>query len=93
MDLRARQRRSAVLVGALFVPSMALAMGVWSGTPRLFEASYFILWYIAFNGVDAFDFTGTTMVAWRLAITLIYLGASAILFLTALLGRRRQLRQ
>src|SRR5690349_3122424 len=33
-------------VGALFVPSLALALGVWSGTSRFFEGFYTALWYV-----------------------------------------------
>jgi hypothetical protein len=85
-------RASAVLIGALFIPSLALALGVWSGTPRLFEVTYLILWYIAASGAEALDFTGTTAAAWRPEITLAYLGASGALFVLALAGRWRQVR-
>ena len=84
-------RASAVLVGALFVPSLALALGVWSSTPRLFEVTYLILWYIAMNGAEALDFTGTVAAVWQPEITLAYLGASGTLLVLALIGRWRQM--
>lgn len=46
--------------GALFIPSLALACGVWSSSPRLFEALYITWWYIAVNGAPFADFVGMT---------------------------------
>jgi ABC-type amino acid transport system permease subunit len=46
--------------GALFIPSLALASGVWSNTPRLFEALYTLWWYIALNGMVGADYLGIT---------------------------------
>ncbi len=49
----------AVIAGAAFVPALALAMGVWSGGRRLFEAFYLMLWYIGpMNRVPFLDYTG-----------------------------------
>ncbi|MFE6870722.1 hypothetical protein ACFVFS_29725 [Kitasatospora sp. NPDC057692] len=45
--------------GALFVPSLALALGTLSRTHRLFQALYLPLWYLAVNQVAALDFMGT----------------------------------
>jgi hypothetical protein len=51
---------AACLAGAVFIPSLALACGVWSNTPRLFEALYVGLWYLALNGAPFADFMGLT---------------------------------
>jgi len=53
---------TVVLAGAvLFVPSIAQAMGLWSGTQRLFEILYLVCWYIGpLNGVRSIDFAGAT---------------------------------
>lgn len=48
------------IAGGVFIPSLALACGVWSNTPRLFEALYVTWWYIALNGVPDADFMGMT---------------------------------
>lgn len=80
-------------VGALFVPSLALALGVWSGTSRFFEGLYTALWYIGpLNRVPGIDFTGggSGVHAGRFAV--MYLGITAILLTAALFGRARQLR-
>ncbi|WP_380283933.1 hypothetical protein [Kitasatospora purpeofusca] len=45
--------------GALFIPSLALALGTLSRTHRLFQALYLPLWYLAVNQVAALDFMGT----------------------------------
>lgn len=37
---------AAWLAGAAFVPALALALGEWSGTSKLFEALYTALWYV-----------------------------------------------
>lgn len=79
--------------GALFVPALALALGVWSGTSKVFEALYTTLWYIGpLNGVPGFDFTGGASGALTVRYALVHLALSGALLLGALLGRRRQLR-
>lgn len=87
----ATARAATMLAGALFVPSLALAMGVWSGTARLFEIVYLLLWYVAFDGIPALDFMGLsdegTPYRW------IYLGLTVLLLVAAVLGRQRQLQQ
>ena len=49
---------TAWLGGALLIPSLALAAGTLTRTPRLFQAVYPALWYFAFNGLAALDFMG-----------------------------------
>ncbi|KAK1184184.1 hypothetical protein B7755_042420 [Streptomyces sp. NBS 14/10] len=44
--------------GALFVPSLALALGTLSRTHRLFQAGYLPLWYATANGLPLLDFMG-----------------------------------
>ncbi|APW97728.1 hypothetical protein CHINAEXTREME_08040 [Halobiforma lacisalsi AJ5] len=53
---------AVVLIGAvLFAPSLAQALGYWSGTRRLFELAYLLLWYIGpLNQVPRLDFAGAT---------------------------------
>ena len=51
----------AFFAGAVFVPSLALFLGVAFRTERLFPIVLIILWYVgSVNGVAAFDFTGAT---------------------------------
>ena len=76
-------------VGVAFIPSLALALGVWSGDHKLFEVVYVTWWYFGpVNGLPALDFMGATGQSAPLAyllVTLALLGA-------ALAGRWRQLR-
>ena len=46
--------------GALFIPSLALALGIWSNSPKLFEVLYVSLWYLAINRLYAADFLGAS---------------------------------
>jgi len=79
-------------VGAVFISSLALAMGVWSGTGKLFEAVYIIWWYIGPLHHDRnldFMFTSPKSLSWD--VLRFYLLAAFLLFGIALLGRRRQI--
>ena len=52
---------TAWLAGALFIPSLALVLGVWSGGSKAFEAIYTIWWYIGpLHHTPGWDFAGTT---------------------------------
>ncbi|MFD0884679.1 hypothetical protein ACFQ08_08950 [Streptosporangium algeriense] len=46
------------VAAVLFVPSLALALGVLSRTHRLFQVVYLVLWYVAVNGVSFLDYMG-----------------------------------
>jgi hypothetical protein len=46
-----------ILAGAIFVPTLALACGALSGTTRLFEIAYLVLWYLGPMNRTTFDFT------------------------------------
>jgi hypothetical protein len=78
----------AWLAGALFIPSLALALGVWSGTSKLFEVLYLLLWYIGpLNRVPAFDYLGAT----ETSRPVVWLVGALALMAIAIVGRRRQL--
>ncbi|MFG1994416.1 hypothetical protein ACGFJ7_31030 [Actinoplanes sp. NPDC048988] len=46
------------LAGALFIPALALALGVISRTQRFFQAVYPLLWYLVINDVGGLDYMG-----------------------------------
>jgi hypothetical protein len=93
----------AWMVGALFIPALALAMGCWSRNSRLFEVVYAILWYAGpVEGIAALDFMGAS--GGSLSCTcrspgttslpdtrLIYLACTIVLLVLAFVGRKRQL--
>ena len=79
-------------VGALFIPTLAFASGVWSGTNKLFEVVYMLWWYIGpINKMETLDFMGANSKI-RLGIVSIYGLFTIVLFALALLGRKRQIK-
>ncbi len=79
-------------VGALFIPTLALALGLWSGSSKLFEVIYLVIWYIGpMNQVPAMDYTGATSAGLASGMPLVFLGMTALLMAAAAVGRRRQL--
>ncbi|MGB0117689.1 MAG: hypothetical protein WCF61_13450 [Terriglobales bacterium] len=89
LRLRANADWPALLAwfaGALFIPSLALALGVWSGTSKPFEAIYTVWWYLGpLNHAPGFDFIGTAPATSR---PILYFVSSAILVSAAYFGRR-----
>lgn len=81
----------AWFTGAVFIPSLALALGVWSGGPRLFELIYILWWYLGpVEGVEVFDFIGVNHETVAIGVPFIYFFASILLLGLAIIGRRRQ---
>lgn len=83
---------AALAVAAAFVPSLALAFGTWSGSPKLFEVLYLMLWYAGpMNRIPAVDFVGVTQPGSG-AGPIVRFGLFALaLAALALFGRLRQL--
>jgi hypothetical protein len=80
-------------VAALFIPTLALTLGIWSGS-KFFEALYVAWWYIGpVSGLAAFDFMGVTQEAVARGIPSIYLVATVALLGLAAVGRARQIRR
>jgi hypothetical protein len=79
----------AFLSGAVFIPSLALALGVWSGSSKPFEIVYVSLWYLGpLNKVPGLDFIG----AQTNGRPEFFIPLSLALIAFAFLGRARQLR-
>jgi hypothetical protein len=79
-------------VGALFIPTMALALGVWSGSSKLFEVLYLFLWYLGpANHVGEIDFMGVVGPLLPPRTPALFLAITAALVVFALVGRKRQL--
>jgi len=80
-------------VGATFIPTLALALGTWSGSRRLFEVVYLLWWYLGpLEGVAALDFTGNCTEGPQAAIVAVYLAGALLLMALAVAGRLRQVR-
>jgi hypothetical protein len=71
--------------GVIFIPTLALALGVFSSGSRLFEVVYLFLWYMGpYQKIPVFDFiTGAPQ---------IYLMGSVGLLLLAAFWRGKQVR-
>lgn len=81
-------------VGALFVPSLALAMGCLSGGSKLFEAAYLFFWYlVSVQTVVFLDFMGRFAAMNAAGLPWIYAVITVGLFILALLCRHLQIRQ
>lgn len=81
------------LAGALFIPSLALLLGVLGGTGRTFQIVWLVLWYLGpMNGVPAFDVTGATAAGSASGTPWYYALASLVLVGLAALGRQQRVR-
>lgn len=82
----------AWLVGAFFIPTMALALGVWSGSSKLFEVLYLLLWYLGpANRLGDIDFMGAMGPLLPPRTPAVFCAITATLALFAIAGRKRQL--
>ena len=76
-------------VAACFIPSLALALGVWSGSSKFFEALYTVWWYMgAAHHMRGGDFIGTVAASSRPEL---YLALTIALLASCWLRRRTQL--
>jgi len=74
---------------ALFIPSFALALGVWSKGNKLFEVLYVAMWYVGpMNNVYPVDYIGTK----GNGNIEFFIPFSLVLIILAFIGRARQLR-
>lgn len=82
----------AVSAGALLVPSMALALGVWSGTGKLFEATYLTLWYVGpVNQYRELDYAGVTAGSGPVSLPVTWIALAVVFVAVAIAGRYRQI--
>ncbi len=79
-------------VGALFIPTLALALGVWSGGGKLFEVVYLLLWYLGpMQHVPGLDYLGALPATVRAGTPAVFLVATVLLGTAAVAGRKRQI--
>ncbi|HXV14486.1 MAG TPA: ABC transporter permease [Candidatus Krumholzibacteria bacterium] len=83
---------AAWCVGAAFIPALALALGVWTGSGKFFEVLYTALCYAVVQHVPPMDFMGAIPEATEKGYPTVYAGVTLVLLAIALLGRRRQVR-
>ena len=96
LRILATQGASALLpwiAGAALLPSMALALGVWSGTSKPFEGILTAMWYVGpMNHVSGIDYTGSSNGAATTHYAVEYLVAAVVLLIAASAIRSRQIR-
>jgi hypothetical protein len=81
------------LAGAALLPSMALALGVFSGTSKPFEGILTAMWYIGpMNRVSGIDYTGASNGAATMHYVVMYFVISVGLVAVAAAWRSRQIR-
>ena len=79
----------ALISGAVFIPSLALACGVWSGTSKLFEILYMVIWYLGpMNKIMELDYIGSH----GNGRPEFFIPLSIVLIVFAFIGRTRQIR-
>jgi ABC-type transport system involved in multi-copper enzyme maturation permease subunit len=83
----------SVIIGIVFTLALAICCGVLSGTSRTFEILYTFLWYIGPMQQHSYlDFLGADRAfSFENHLPMLFLGLSALLMVTAIMGRRRQL--
>jgi hypothetical protein len=83
----------AIISSALLIPSLALALGIITGSGKFFEALLTILWYVGpMNHTIGLDYTGAANAQQTFRYALIYLALAAVFLCAAFLTRSRQLR-
>jgi hypothetical protein len=95
LQILATQGASALLpwiAGTALLPSLALALGVWSGTSKPFEGILTAMWYIGpINHVSGIDYTGSSNGAAATHYAVEYLVAAVVLLIAASAIRSRQI--
>ncbi|HEX6790381.1 MAG TPA: ABC-2 transporter permease [Candidatus Krumholzibacteria bacterium] len=81
---------AAWCAGALFIPALALALGVWTRSGKAFEAIYTCLCYAVIQSAAPLDFMGAVAAAPR-HNPFLFATLTVILLIAALAGRRRRL--
>jgi hypothetical protein len=81
------------VAGAALLPSMALALGVFSGTSKPFEAILTAMWYIGpMNRVSGIDYTGSSNGAASMHFAVEYIVIAVVLLVATAALRARQIR-
>lgn len=79
-----------IVAGVVMVPSLATASAVLSGTTRLFEVAYLIVWYVGIaNRTPVLDFGGVVGPPPTSVVGFVLVGGSSLV--VAVFARRRQI--
>jgi hypothetical protein len=79
-------------VGTLFIPTLALALGTWSGSSKPFEALYTFLWYMGpVNQTPALDFMGAVDESVAAGVPWYYMALTILLLGLAVVAQKQRL--
>ena len=81
----------AISVGALFIPALAIASGILTGSSKLFEVIFTIMVYGILNNVPFFDFIGAIEKSGEMGMAHYILAITSGLIILAFSGRKRQI--
>jgi len=81
-------RLLAAVAVLVFPASVALASGVLTGTPRVFEGGYLVLWYVGPLNVVSLDFAGASTTALSTAAPAPFVAVAAVALVAAVAGKR-----
>jgi hypothetical protein len=84
------ERLPIILLAVLFSPSLALALGTWSNSSRLFEVVYLLWLFIGVNGAVPLDFMQVLQTKPNQLMLAAYFALTAVLFAAGLAGRWKQ---
>jgi len=83
----------AILIGAFFIPALAMTLGAISGGQRLFEIVYLIWWYLAMNGVAYLGLMGSADEAVIQAGYANLIGLTIVMLIVAAIVKWRKIQQ
>jgi hypothetical protein len=83
-------RLPLILLAVLFVPSLAMALGAWSNSSRLFEVVYLLWLFIGVNGAVPLDFMQVLQTSPNSIMLAAYFALTTVLFAMSLAGRWKQ---
>ena len=76
----------------LFIPALALTLGVWTASSRAFEGVFAAWWYVGpLNRIPGFDFTGNANGTHTASYAALYFALALTLIILAVPGRRLQI--
>jgi hypothetical protein len=82
----------ALVIAALFIPTAALALGILTGSRKLFEVVYLIVWYVgSIDKLAPLDLLGTTASSITAGKSAILLLLTAAFFICSFPARRMRL--
>ncbi|WP_242220474.1 ABC transporter permease [Bacillus cereus group sp. BfR-BA-01380] len=84
----------AWIVGAMFIPTFALVLGVWTGTKKSFEALFMTLMFVGIlNKQKYVDFMGIVEGSIDLGMPIVFLVITFVLMIFSIYGRRKQIQR